>query len=172
MKSNFEADADAGPVALEIAVGEVVAVGDGALVLHARVRHLDQLVAVLLERVLAEVVLVGLEHRLGLRELPLRLVEIAGQHVEIERQVAERVGEVHVVADVQRDVVVVDRILDQPVPARVAVAEVGLADELAVRDVDQVVRDRDADLHALDFVAPLILVRPPDARRLRPRTRC
>ena len=148
MKSNFEADADAGPVALEIAVGEAVAVGDGALVLHARVRHLDQLVAVLLERVFAEVVLEGLEHRLRLRELPLRLLEVPGQHVEIERQVAEPVGEVLVVADVQRHVVVVDRVVDQPVPARVAVAEVGLADELAVRDVDQAVGDRDADLHA------------------------
>ena len=35
------ADADAGPVAVEIAVGEVVAIGDGALVLHAGVRDFD-----------------------------------------------------------------------------------------------------------------------------------
>ena len=69
-----------------------------------------------------------------------------------------------VAADVQRDVVVVDRVLDEPVPTRIAVAEVGPAHESAVRHVDQVVGNRDADLHPLDFVAPLILVRPPDAR--------
>ena len=53
-----------------------------------------------------------------------------------------------------------------PVPARVAVAEIGLADELAVGDIDQTVGNGDADLHVLDFVAPLILVGPPDAGAL------
>jgi hypothetical protein len=71
---------------------------------------------------------------------------------------------VRVVADVERDVVRVDRILHEPVPPRVAVAEVGLAEELAVRDVDEIVRDGDADLHPFDLIAPLILVRPPDRR--------
>ena len=80
-----EADADAGPVAAEVAVLEEVAVGDGALVLHAGVGHLDQLVAVAREGIFAEVVLVGLEHAFGLRELHLGFVEVFGQHVEIER---------------------------------------------------------------------------------------
>ena len=90
----LQADADAGPVALEVAVREAVAVGDRALVLHARVGHFDQLVAVLPERVLAEVLLECLEHRPGLRELALRLLQVSGQHVEVERQVAEPIGEV------------------------------------------------------------------------------
>src|SRR5207237_3888509 len=63
------ADADAGVVAPAVAVPEAVAVGDRTLVLHAGVGHLDQLVAVLLERVLAEIVLVGLEPPLRLRAL-------------------------------------------------------------------------------------------------------
>ena len=168
----LQADADAGPVALEIAVGEAVAVGDGALMLHPGVRHFDQLVAVLAEGILAEVVLERLDHRLGLGELHLGLVEAARQHVEVERQIAEPVREVHVVADVERDVVAVDRVLHVPVPARVAVAEIGLADELAVRDVDQVVRDRDA---ASPSPRPRRATDPCSATRCsspRPRRRC
>ena len=160
----LRADADARPVAAEVTVLEAVAVSHGALVFHAGVRRFDQLVAVLLKRVFTEIVLVSLDHALGLGELLLGLGEVLGQSVEVHRQVAEAVFEMDVVADVQRDAVVVDRVLHQPVPARVAVAEVGLADELAVGDVHQVVRDRDADLHRLDFVFPLIFVRPPDAR--------
>jgi hypothetical protein len=73
---------------------------------------------------------------------------------------------VSVVSDVQRDVVVVDRVLDVPVPAGIAITEIGLADEFAIRDVDEIVGDRDAQLHLLDLVAPLVLVRPPDAGSL------
>ena len=61
---------------------------------------------------------------------------------------------------------VVDRILDLPVPARVAVAEIRLAGEPAVGDVHEIARDGDAEIHPFDFVAPLILVRPPDAGAL------
>ena len=50
------------------------------------------------------------------------------------------------------------------VPARVAVAEIGLVHEAPVRDVDQVVRNGDADVHAFGFVAPLILAGPPGRR--------
>jgi len=73
------ADADAGPVALQVAVGEVVAVGHGALVLHAGVGHFNQLVTVLPERILSEVVLKGLQHALGLCELLPGLVEVFGR---------------------------------------------------------------------------------------------
>src|SRR5215831_13825638 len=50
-----------------------------------------------------------------------------------------------------------------PIPSRVAIAEVSLAHELSIRHIDQSVRDRDTDLHILDLVAPLLLVRPPNA---------
>src|SRR5687768_17879016 len=51
-----------------------------------------------------------------------------------------------------------------PVPSGVTVAEIRLAQKLAVRHIDKVVRDRDAHPHAGWFVAPLVLARPPDAR--------
>ena len=57
--------------------------------LHARVRHFDQLVAVPGERIGAEVVLVRLQHPLRLRELQLGLLQILGQHVVVERNIAE-----------------------------------------------------------------------------------
>src|SRR5882762_9929565 len=69
-------------------------------------------------------------------------------------------------SDIQRNVVVVDGILDQPVPTGVTVAEIRLADELSVRYVSQAVRDGHANLHRLDFISPLILVGPPDAGAL------
>jgi len=159
----LHADADAGPVALEVAVREAIAVGHGALVLHAGVGRLDQLVAVLAERVLAKVLLEGLDHRLRLRELLLRLVETLRKDPEVQRLAVGRVGEMRVVSDVQRHAVVVDRVLHVPVPARVAVAQVGLPDELPVRHVHQVTRDGDADAHLLHLVLVLVLVRPPHA---------
>ena len=163
----LQADADAGPVAFEVAVGEAVAVGDRALVLHAGVRHFDQLVAVLLERILAEEFLVAPRSSAS----PARTAPSPSRGCPAARRnracrSPSAIGEVHVVADVQRHVVGVDRVVNAPVPARVAVAEIGLADEPAVRDVDQIVRDGDAQLHPLRLVAPLILVRPPDAGAL------
>ncbi len=86
----LRADAHTRPIAPVVAVGEPVAVRDGALVLHACVRHLDQLIAIFLERVLAKVVLERLDHFLGLRELALRFVQILGQRVEIHGQIAQR----------------------------------------------------------------------------------
>src|SRR5215467_15964992 len=74
------------------------------------------------------------------------------------------IGEMVVFSDVQRDVVVVDGILYEPIPARIAVAQVGLAEEFAVGNVDQFAWSRNADFHAVYFIAPLILVRPPHAR--------
>src|SRR5947199_100911 len=98
------ADADACPVAFEVAVSEAVAVGDCALMLHAGVGCFDQLVAIFLERIVAEIVLKRLKHPASLRELFFCLVEIFGHRVEVERQVAEPVGEVYISADVQRDI--------------------------------------------------------------------
>ena len=157
------ADADAGPVAPQVAVGEVVAVSDGGLVLHAGVRHFDQFVAILLEGVFAEVVLVGFDHSLGLRELLLGFLQVFRQSIKIERQAAEFVGEMLVLADVQRNVVVVDGVVNHPLPAGVAVTQIGLAHELAVGDVHQAVGDGDAELHVLHLVTPLVLVGPPEA---------
>ena len=135
------ADPHARPVAPQVAVREPVPVGDRALMLHPGVRHLDQLVAVVLERILAEVVLEGFEHPLGLRKLLLGLLQVLRQRVEIEREVAQLVVEMHIVADVQRHTVIVDRIAHVPVPARVAVAQVLLADEPAVGDVHEPARE-------------------------------
>ena len=53
-----------------------------------------------------------------------------------------------------------------PVPAGVAVAHVGLAQELAVRHVHQPIRYGDPNVGALRLVAPLVLARPPHARAL------
>jgi hypothetical protein len=41
------------------------------------------------------------EHRLRLRELHFGLLEAAGQYIEVERQIAEPIGEVLVLADVE-----------------------------------------------------------------------
>src|SRR6185437_14735010 len=71
--------------------------------------------------------------------------------------------EVDVVADVQGHVVIVDGVMVVPVPAGVTVMQIGFAHEFAVGDVDETVRNGDADLHVLDFVTPLIFVGPPDA---------
>src|SRR5215469_16890795 len=68
-----------------------------------------------------------------------------------------------IIAYVQGNIVVIDRIMYPPIPSRVAIAEVRLAHELSIRHIDQSVRDRDTDLHILDLVAPLLLVRPPNA---------
>src|SRR5580698_4248389 len=77
---------------------------------------------------------------------------------------AEPVGKMFVVADVQRDIVIIDGIMDEPIPAGVAVTEIGFSHELSVGDIDETIWDRYADLHVLNFVAPLIFVRPPDTR--------
>jgi len=54
-------------------------------------------------------------------------------------------------------------VVDAPVPLRVAVAEIALARKAAVRDLDEVAGDFDGDVHALDLVAPLIFIWPPQA---------
>src|SRR6202046_567938 len=69
-----------------------------------------------------------------------------------------------IVADIQRNIVVVDRIVHEPIPPRVPVSEIRLANKLPIGHIHQVVRNRDTDPHILDFVAPLILVWPPHAR--------
>src|SRR5262245_36719494 len=68
--------------------------------------------------------------------------------------------------DIDRDTVIIDRIADVPVPAREAVAQVLFADETAVGGVHQSIRYGDADVHRVDLVAPLVLIRPPDAGAL------
>ena len=145
--------ADAGLGAAKVAVLEVVAVGDRGLVLDAGVQGFDELVAVAVEGILAEVVLVGLQHVLHLDELVLRLVEVFGEDEVVERERAVLVGvgvvEVDVGADVQRDIVVVDGIADVPVPARVAVAEIGLLLKAAVGYLDEIAGRLDADVHGV-----------------------
>ncbi len=93
-------DADTGPVALEIAVREMIAVRNGALVFHAGVRCFDQLVAVFLEWILTEIMLIGCEHPARLGELLFRFVQIFRQRVKVERQITEVFRPVLVLADV------------------------------------------------------------------------
>ena len=50
-----------------------------------------------------------------------------------------------------------------PVPARISIAQIGLAHEPAVRHIDQPVGNGDADVHLLCLIAPLVLVGPPHA---------
>src|ERR1700685_1632432 len=52
----------------EISVGKAIAVGNGGLVFHPRIRHLDQFVAVFLKRVLTEIMRISLDHALSLIE--------------------------------------------------------------------------------------------------------
>ena len=94
------ADSDARPVSLQVAVLEVVAVRDGRLMLHPGIWHFNQLVTIVLEWVLAEVVLKGFEHSLGLRKLLLGLFQVLGQRVEIEREVTQVIGKMNISADV------------------------------------------------------------------------
>ena len=69
-----------------------------------------------------------------------------------------------ILADIQRDVIVIDWILHQPVPTRVAISQIGLPQKLSIRNINEVVGYRNADLHRVNFVPPLVLVRPPVAR--------
>src|SRR6266700_1791118 len=68
-----------------------------------------------------------------------------------------------IVTDIHRNVIVVDGIMHQPVPSRVAVAKVGFAHELSIGNIHKAIRDRHADFHAFHFIVPLVLIRPPYA---------
>ena len=163
----LQAEAGAGEVAAEVAVAVVVAIGDGALVLHAEVRRLDQLVPVRGPRIRPEPVLVALHHRRRLAELPARGVEVIGErpevHGERSRLAHDGVGVVGVGARVDGDVVVVDRRGDEPLERRGAVGVVRGAPEPPVGDVHDRVRHRDRDALAVRLVGEVVLVGPPDA---------
>ena len=164
----LHAPAGAREIAAGVAVLVSVAVGDAALVLHAEVRRLDELVAVLVPRIRPEPVLEALQHRNRLAELHLRRVGVVGERPVVDRQLAllavERVGEMRVLAGVDLDVVVVDRIGDEPLERRRAVGVVRRAAQTAVRDVRHRIGNRDRDALAVRLVGQQILVRPPDAR--------
>src|SRR5215471_15563103 len=102
--------------------------------LHSRIRHLDQLVSVLSKWILAKIVLISFQHSLRLSKLLLGFVEVCRQRVKIKRQIAELIREMNVVADVQRNAVIVDWIMHKPIPASVAVPQIGLVDELSIGD--------------------------------------
>src|ERR1700732_922289 len=74
-----ETDAHTGPIKPGIAVLKLVAVSDRRLVLHRWVGYFNQLVAVVLEWILAKIMLEGSEHFLYLHELCLGLVHIFRQ---------------------------------------------------------------------------------------------
>ena len=167
MKSNSRPTVGGGTA--EVAALVAVAVGDRRLVLHAQVRALDQLEAVAVERVLAEVLLEGGEHRLRLLEVASGLLQVPGQDVVVEGQrlavgVHVTVAEVGELADVDRDVVIIDRIADPPDESGPAVVQGGPLDESAVGDVLEAGRDGDGEGHRLRLVGRVVLVGPPEAR--------
>src|SRR5205814_4904235 len=75
-------------IASQVAVLVMIAVGDGALMLHAEVRCLDELVAVRIPWVRTEPVLEAGEHGLDLLELLLGGVSVVRQRPEVEREMA------------------------------------------------------------------------------------
>ncbi len=87
------------------------------------------------------------------------------QRPEVQRQRAalplEEAAEVRVVPGVDLDVVVVDRLGDEPFPGRGPVGMVHDRAEPAVRGILHRVGDRDRDPLAVRLVAAVVLVRPP-----------
>ena len=83
-----QADARAGPVAPHVAVREAVSVSHGALMLHAEIWYFNQLVTIFRKGISSEVVLIRLQHPFRLRKLALCLIQILGQYIKIQRQLA------------------------------------------------------------------------------------
>lgn len=100
----------------------------------------------------------GSEHFLYLQELCLGPVHIFRQNIETEWERVEPVREMGVIADIHCYAIVVDGIVDGPIPARVTVTEIGLAHEGPVRYVDETIRNCHMNLHIRDAVAPLVLI--------------
>src|SRR5690606_9640121 len=133
-------------VASAIAVLVAVAVRDRRLMLHAEVRRLDELEAVLVPRIGAEPVLEARDRRLHLRELPARGLELVVERPVVQRQYAilalVDLTEMRVAAGVDRDVVVVDRVPHEPLECCPAVL-VHDGPQPPVRHVDHRMRYRD-----------------------------
>src|ERR1035437_7151934 len=93
----------------------------------------------------------------------LRFFDVLGKDVIVEAEALVAVAEVRVGSDVERNVIVVDWVLHLPVPTRESVVQVGPALEPSSRNLHQVARRLHADVYRFDFIAPLVLVRPPYA---------
>src|SRR4051794_20660749 len=119
----------------------MIPVGDRALVLHAEVRRLDELVPVFIPREWAKPCLEALEHWLYLLELLARGLDVVVEWPEVERQVSflplVHVTEMRVPARIDGDVVVVDWIADEPFVGRRAVGIHRRFTQATVRHVDQ-----------------------------------
>jgi hypothetical protein len=107
----FEPPSDADFWSSQIAILEMIAVGDCGLNFDAGVKSLDELIAISGERILAEVVLVALQHILHLDELPIWLFQIFRKHVVIQGKPLVSVAKVDILSYVQRYVIVIDRVL-------------------------------------------------------------
>src|SRR5690606_9216828 len=64
----------------------------------------------------------------------------------------ERIGQVHIITNVQRDVVVVDGIAHKPVEPGISVVGIGTVAQPSVRHVDEPVWYPDTDQHAVHLV--------------------
>src|SRR5438094_10511287 len=135
--------------------------------LHPRVRHFDQLVAVFVPGIRPEPVLEALEHGPGLGKLTPRRLHVIVERPEVEREgtalTLERVAEVRVMAGADGDGVIVDRVHHEPFVCGGAVRVVGRPPQPAVRDIDQTVRHRERDALAVRLVGLRVLVGPPHA---------
>ena len=121
----LQAQSRARQVAAEIAVEVMVAIGDGALMLHAQVRRLHELVAIGVPRIRPEPVLKAPQHGNHLLELSPRGIGVIVERPEIECQpprfAVQRIAEVSIPARVDRHVIVVDRARHEPFVRRRAV---------------------------------------------------
>src|SRR5690606_24416554 len=89
------------------------------------------------------------------------------QHPVIEVEypffTVERVGKVHVVANVGSNVVIVDRVTHEPIETRIAITQVFAPPEPAVGYVGEAVGYANADEHAIHFVRLVVFIGPPYA---------
>src|SRR3546814_4220745 len=67
----------------------------------------------------------------------------------------------HIVADVSRHVVIVDRVTHEPIETRVAIAEVFTAAKPAIGHIGKAIGHADADEHAIHFVRLVVFVGQP-----------
>ena len=136
--------------------------------LHAGVGTLHQLVAILIEGILAEILFIRRHHRFRLLELLPRLFKILRQHVVIERQILSvradvLIFEVRVLPDIECDAIIINRTTYAPIVTRPAVGKHRSPLQPSVGNFIQAGRNRDADGHGVRLGRCVVLVRPPNA---------
>src|SRR5690606_3410075 len=89
---------------------------------------------------------------------------IIAQYVVIQIEPVVRVVDVYIVANIERDIVIVDWVFDFPIPARITVFQVFAASQPAVGNVHETFRDSDFYRRALVWLIGLrVFARIPKA---------